>query len=89
MDTILEIEPFITARENGLDWIYYLTIRGGQGHGKNNGGKYRFIIAYLSPDQSSEAAQMSLDIYCQSMNIVFGAGDTIEQAYATYQQQSS
>lgn len=74
------IEPYIYSKSGGLSWYHYLHIHGGSGHGKNVGGKYAFVMTYLTPEQSGEVGQISLDRFCIDNKIPYGAGATIEDA---------
>lgn len=79
-----EIEPYIYSKHGGVRWYHYLHIHGGVGHGESMGGKYKFVIAYLAPDQAGEIGQISLDRFCIDNNIPWGGGKTIEEAYEDF-----
>lgn len=80
----MNIEPYIFSKSAGIDWYHYLHIHGGVGHGKDMGGKYKFVIAYLLSEQSEAVGQQSLDCFCRDAGIPWGGGDTIEEAYEDF-----
>lgn len=82
----MKIEPYIFSKSGGFDWYHYLRICGGVGHGKDMGGKYNFVMAYLLPEQSAEIGLQSLDSFCRDAGIPWGGGSTIEEAYVDFQQ---
>lgn len=86
-----KIEPYIRKRSfvNGLDFYHYLYIRGGAGNYSSrtgrarHGGEYDYILFYASPDELKDC-NMCERIWCDINGIVYGEGETIEEAYQNY-----
>jgi len=87
-----EIKPYIMERSeaNGFDFYRYLHIRGGSGNidakGESNryGGEYNFILFYCRPEEMEERGQICERLWCREKGIVYGEGNTIEEAYENY-----
>ena len=87
-----DIKPYIMERSkaNGFDFYRYLHIRGGSGNWKQkseahrNGGEYNFIVFYASPEQMKGHDEMCERLWCREKGIVYGEGNTIEEAYENY-----
>ena len=59
---------------------YFLTIIGGDGHGRNRmGGKYLFVGGYFRPDQLEGRESKSLDIWCDDNKLDYVTANTIEE----------
>jgi hypothetical protein len=82
-----EIKPYIYVRE-GVDWYFYLHIKGGQGHGKKSlGGTHKFVLWYETPTDEDRNRTMAAEKYCEKYKIPFGHGNTIEEAYDNWREQ--
>lgn len=85
------IKPYITQRSkvNGLDFNYYLHIKGGSGKNPNRtgrnryGGEHDFILFYASPNDM-EGCTYCERIWCEGKGIIYGEGKTIEEAYIDF-----
>lgn len=75
----------IKSNANGLNFYYYLHIKGGAGgfYRKRMGGEFDYILFYASPEQM-EGCSICEKIWCEENNIHFGEGKTIELAYENY-----
>lgn len=88
---IEDIKPYIYERskDNGFNFYKYLHIRGGAGVNPTRkkyryGGEYDFIVYYASPTEMEGHNGTCERIWCEEMNIVYGEGKTIEEAYLDY-----
>lgn len=61
-----------------LSVLYYLVIEGGQGHGENKAGKYKFVGTYVNPSELEGRNGTSLEIWCDDQNIKYVHAETIE-----------
>lgn len=67
----------------GVDWFHYLHIHGGTGERGNNGGQYGFCVFYITPEDAFKIDKCPR-FWCIENKILFGIGDTIEDAYRDY-----
>ena len=88
-----EIKPYIMERSqtNGFDFYKYLHIRGGSGNIRypeiedhRHGGEYHIILFYCRPEEMEGRGEMCERLWCREKGIVYGEGNTIEEAYENY-----
>lgn len=88
------MKPYITIKStvNGFPFLYYLHIKGGSGikpwrsdPDYRYGGEFDYIVYYASPEQEEKMNRTTCDrIQCRELNIPYGEGSTIKEAYKNY-----
>lgn len=87
----MNIKPYIQKNSpvNGLNFNYYLHIKGGSGNHSSRkgddryGGEYEYILFYASPNEM-EGCDVCERVWCADKGIIYGEGDTIKAAYEDY-----
>lgn len=89
VDVLEGIPRYITKKENGLDWYYYLYIRGGYGtiDGDKYGGQFDYLLYFASPAEM-EGLDKCERMWCKEKNIPFATGETIQEAWRNYNTQT-
>lgn len=83
------------SKVNGFDFYRYLHIRGGSGNIRypeieehRYGGEYHFILYYARPEELEGIGPMCERLWCREKGIVYGEGDSIDEAYQNYQEKA-
>jgi hypothetical protein len=82
----MEMPPYLLSKANRFNWFHYLHIKGGSGSKNGSGGQHKFYVYYATPEEEEKIGTTSPEFACEELNIPYGYGDTIQEAYTLFLQ---